>query len=58
MWCVRYMWTNVHKNAKILLTDPFIDAILTAIKNCEPIEVRCASVFSADGIGIPAGKKG
>ena len=32
--------------------------ILAMVKNCESIEVRCASVFSVHGIGIPAGEKG
>jgi len=46
------------KNQEKLLTMGHSSAILHVIKNCESIEVRCASVFSVNGIGIPAGKKG
>ena len=46
------------ENDKKLLTTVDCSAILHVIENCESIEVRCASVFSANGIGIPAGKKG
>ena len=41
-----------------VLTEVISGAILAIIKNCESIEVRCASVFSVYGNGIPAGKKG
>ena len=49
---------NVNNLWQKLLTDRISGAILAIIKNCESIEVRCASVFSAYGIGFPAGKKG
>ena len=43
---------------KKVLTEGKHGAILSVIENCESIEVRCASVFLAIGIGFPAGKKG
>ena len=49
------MYTKI---AKKLLTTAVCGAILHVIENCESIEVRCASVFLAIGIGFPVGKKG
>ena len=43
---------------KNVLTVVYLSGILAVIKNCESIEVRCTSVFSVIGDGIPTGKKG
>ena len=43
---------------KKLLTAAVCDVILSIIKNCESIEVRCTSVLSVKGDGIPTGRKG
>ena len=55
LWLNSQIMNNLWRK---VLTGPIWSAILAIIKNCGSIEVRCASVFSASGIGIPAGKKG